>query len=434
VWYRINEAAKEKRGMKNHRFDRYIYMGVTAVFVVVVATIVVFLFAEREAVAGMCSHIVSILAPIIYGAVLAFLFSPVYNLGVRVTGSMLKGNMKNEKLLASIQRAVGTVASLAFLYFIVESLAMMIIPQLYSSILGIVNTMPVYIQNIYEWLTGIFANNPPLEEAVLSTYQQIVISIQGWATDNLIPNLQNMENLQSLEKIVGGVSNSVINMFNLAKNLLIGLIVMVYLLNIKETLSAQGKKIVYALLPLKAANGVIMEFRYIHKVFAGFLIGKLIDSLIIGIICFILMNLFKLPFALLISVIVGVTNIIPFFGPFIGAIPSAVLVFLISPKQCLYFIGLILLLQQFDGNILGPKILGNSTGLSSFWVLFSILLFGGLYGFIGMIIAVPVTAVIFDLFSKFQYHFLRKKNLSPDTRDYMDLERIDEENGRFIKQ
>ena len=146
------------------------------------------------------------------------------------------------------------------------------------------------------------------------------------------------------------------------------------------------------------------------------------------------MNLFKLPFALLVSVIVGVTNVIPFFGPFIGAIPSAVLVFLISPMQCLYFVGLILLLQQFDGNILGPKILGNSTGLSSFWVLFSIILFGGLFGFVGMIVAVPLTAVVFDLFSKFQCHFLKKKNLSSETEDYMGLERIDADSGQFIKQ
>ena len=228
------------------------------------------------------------------------------------------------------------------------------------------------------------------------------------------------------------MSNGVLNLVNLAKNLLIGLIVMVYLLNIKETLSAQGKKIIYAVLSIRAANGTVEEFRYIHKVFSGFIIGKLIDSLIIGILCFILMSLFRMPFELLISVIIGVTNVIPFFGPFIGAIPSAVLVFLISPKQCLYFVGLILVLQQFDGNILGPKILGNSTGLSSFWVLFSILLFGGMFGFMGMILAVPVTAVLFDLFAKIQNYYLRKKELSPDTRDYMDLKKIDEKSKTYI--
>jgi len=418
--------------MKDHKFDRYIYMGITAISVIVAATIVVFLFVERKAMMAMGKRILAVLTPIIYGAVMAFLFSPIYNMGMRWTLNSSKRICKSEKMRTAVGGAVGTTASLAFLAIIVLSLAKMIIPQLYSSIVGIVNTMPVYFQNMYDWLTDLFANNPPLEQAVLAAYQQTAAAFQNWASDSLIPNLQNLENLQSLEKILGGVSNGVINIFNLAKNLLIGLIVMVYLLNIKDTLSAQGKKLIYALLPVRAANGTVEEFRYIHRVFSGFIIGKLIDSLIIGIICFVLMNLFKLPLALLISVIIGVTNVIPFFGPFIGAIPSAVLVFLISPKQCLYFVGLILLLQQFDGNILGPRILGNSTGLSSFWVLFSILLFGGLFGFVGMIIAVPVTAVIFDLLSKFQCHFLRKKNLSSDTRDYMELKKVDEESGRFI--
>ena len=263
---------------------------------------------------------------------------------------------------------------------------------------------------------------------MLSAYQKAVIDFQEWAGSNLILNIEN------LEKILGGVSVGVMGVFSTAKNLLIGVIVMIYLLNIKETLAAQGKKLIYTFLPLQVANATVEEFRYIHKVFSGFIIGKLIDSLIIGVICFILMNLFRLPYALLISVIVGVTNIIPFFGPFIGAIPSAVLVFLISPKQCLYFIGLILVLQQFDGNILGPKILGNSTGLSSFWVLFSILLFGGIYGFVGMIIAVPLTAVIFDLFGKLQTYLLLKKKLSSETKDYEDLVKIDEDSGKYLKR
>lgn len=414
--------------MKNNRFEKYIYEGVTAVLVIAAAVALVFLFIERKSVAGMGKQLLSILAPIICGAILAFLFSPVYNMGARITSAVSVKLFKSEKGAASAGKIVGTAASLLFLYVIVASLAMMIIPQLHASILGIINTMPVYVQNVYQWLTGLFANNPPLEEAVLSAYQKAVIDFQEWVGSNLILNIEN------LEKILGGVSVGVMGVFSTAKNLLIGVIVMIYLLNIKETLAAQGKKLIYTFLPLQVANATVEEFRYIHKVFSGFIIGKLIDSLIIGVICFILMNLFRLPYALLISVIVGVTNIIPFFGPFIGAIPSAVLVFLISPKQCLYFIGLILVLQQFDGNILGPKILGNSTGLSSFWVLFSILLFGGIYGFVGMIIAVPLTAVIFDLFGKLQTYLLLKKKLSSETKDYEDLVKIDEDSGKYLKR
>jgi len=420
--------------MKEHRFQKYIYGGITAVLVILIPILVVFMILERDALSALANEVVTILSPVIYGAVLAFLIAPIFNAARDSSEAFVIKYTKNKKLGKGVGKTVGTCCSILFLAAVVVSLLYMVIPQLYESILGIVETMPTYVQNIYDWLTRLFENNPPLEETVLSVYDQIVESLRTWASTSLIPSMENLESLQNLEKIVGGVSNGVMSIVNLAKNLLIGLIVMVYLLNIKERLGAQGKKIAYAFLPVRIANETVDEFRYIHRVFSGFIIGKLIDSLIIGILCFIAMNLLKLPFALLISVIVGVTNIIPFFGPFIGAIPSAVLVFLVNPMQCVIFLLLILAIQQFDGNILGPRILGNATGLSSFWVLFSILLFGGLFGFIGMIIAVPLTAVLFDLFSKLQYHFLRKKNLSPDTRDYYNLRKIDEEKLTFIKR
>ena len=344
-----------------------------------------------------------------------------------------KKRFKNEGFGAFLGKTVGTVVSLAFLIAVIVSLSSMIIPQLYSSIVGIINMMPVYFQNVYDWLTDFFVNNPPVEQAILNIYEQSAQYFQSWMETDLMSNLSNFQNFQNIEKILGGVSSGVMNVITLTKNMLIGLIVMIYLLNIKESLSAQGKKFIYSVLPLKSANIVVAEFQFIKKAFSGFIIGKLIDSLIIGILCFVLMYLFKLPYELLISVIIGVTNVIPFFGPFIGAIPCAILVFLISPKQCLYFIGLILVLQQFDGNILGPKILGNSTGVSSFGVLFSILLFGGLYGFVGMIIAVPLMAVIIHIYNQIQDHFLAKKNLSSKEEDYVNLDRIDEQSGKYEK-
>lgn len=418
--------------MKDQRFSKYIYTGLTAVSVIAFSILLVFLFLERTVVWGYLNKIASILSPIILGAVLAFLLAPVYNVGRNWVSEAGKG--KKKKDAEWLGKTVGTLASLLLLSVTVVSLCYMLIPQLYTSIVGIVNTMPTYIENIYHFLTDVFENNPEIEQSVLSVYERVVEWAVNWANESLLPNFQKLNGFQGIEKILGGVSSGVVGLINFVKNVFIGLIVMIYLLNMKDTLAAQCKKIVYTLFPIKTANAVVEEFRYVHKVFLGFIRGKLIDSLIIGILCFILMKLFKLPFELLISVIVGVTNVIPFFGPFIGAIPSAVLVFLISPKQCLYFVGLILLLQQFDGNILGPKILGNTTNLPSFWVLFSILLFGGLFGFAGMILAVPITAVIFHLFGKLQTYFLRKKKLSPDTADYMDLKSIDEEKKTFIKE
>ena len=418
--------------MKENQFEKYICWGITAVLVVASAILMVFLLLELDTVLRFIDTLIAILAPIIIGAVLAFLVAPIYNLVRRYTNMLAERISKKSAKISWLGKTLGTVVSVLFVLAVVVSLCYLIIPQMYSSIVGIVENMSVYIQNLSDWLKDVFENNPELESEVLAVYQEVVSRLQNWASANLIPNLENLDGLQNLEKIVGGVSSGVMGIVNLAKNLLIGLIVMIYLLNIKETLAAQGKRMVYAFLPLRAANETVEEFRYIHRVFSGFIIGKIIDSLIIGILCFVLMKIMKLPFELLISVIVGVTNIIPFFGPFIGAIPSSILVFLISPKQCLYFVILILILQQFDGNILGPKILGNSTGLPSFWVLFSILLFGGLFGFVGMIIAVPMTAVIFDLFAKLQYHRLRKKNLSPDSREYENLKRIDEKTGKYL--
>ena len=209
---------------------------------------------------------------------------------------------------------------------------------------------------------------------------------------------------------------------------------MVYMLNIKDRLITQAKKIVYGCLSIRLANHVISEMRLVHRMFGGFIIGKILDSLIIGILCFIGTSILHTPYALLVSVIVGVTNVIPFFGPFIGAIPSGILVLLVSPVQCAVLLLWILILQQIDGNIIGPKILGNSTGLASFWVLFSILIFGGLFGFVGMIIAVPGFAVIYDLVKKAVNYSLRRKRLSVNTEDYRRLDYIDEEKKTYVSR
>ena len=254
-------------------------------------------------------------------------------------------------------------------------------------------------------------------------YNEAVMRFQNWIATDLVPNIS---------LIFDRVSSGVISFVTVLKNLLIGLIVMVYFLNIKDTLCAQAKKMVYGFLNVKTANRLIGEVRFAHKIFGGFITGKLLDSLIIGIMCFFSLKFLKMPYVLLISVIVGVTNVIPFFGPFIGAVPSAFLILLVDPMKCLYFLIFILVLQQFDGNILGPKILGDSTGLPSFWVLFSILLFGGLFGFVGMIIAVPTFAVIYRTLSLYVKSALKKRNYSENTPDYCRLHHIDPRTGDFI--
>ena len=197
--------------------------------------------------------------------------------------------------------------------------------------------------------------------------------MQVWLNTKFLPDMQ---------VIVSGVSAGLISALAAVKNIVIGIFAAAYLMGNRKKFAAQGKKLIYSFAKVPVANGILDEIHYINRVFGGFIDGKLLDSLIMGILCFVIMNLLNMPYTMLISVIVGVTNIIPFFGPFIGAIPSALIILTDSPVKCVYFLILILVLQQFDGNFLGPKILGDSTGLSSFWVLFSILLFGGLMGFV----------------------------------------------------
>lgn len=405
--------------MNEHKFREYIYWGVTAVTVIVCCILVAMVFLRWNTVCAAAHSVNVILAPITYGAILAYLLTPVYNTIRKVTERLLALIIKDQKTRNKYTRTLATIGSLVVLGVVVVGLISMIIPQLWVSISGIINSIPAFAQTVSQWIEETFANNPEVENTVMGIYNQAMEKLISWtqSTADLIPNI---------ERVVTGLYTGVINVIAWLKNVLIGVIVMLYLLNMKELLCAQAKKIVYGLFPVTVANNVIERFRFIHQIFGGFIIGKLIDSLIIGILTFMVMSFLQMPYTLLISVIIGVTNVIPFFGPFIGAIPSALLLLLVSPKQCIWFLVMILVIQQFDGNILGPKILGNTTGLSSFWVLFSILFFGGLLGPLGMIIGVPLFAVIYRLAADFIEGNLKKKKLSEKTTDYNGLDHIED--------
>ena len=411
--------------MKNDKYRTYIYWGVTALAVLLLLVAAVFVVIRWSLVAALGAKIAHILAPVIYGAVFAYLLNPVYNRVQAAVMKLTKDIIPDEKGRKRLGGFLGTLASMCLLVAVVVGLISMLIPQLISSIRGVMETLPSSINNLEIWLEKILADNPDLEQQVMQHYGAAADYLQNWLTNVVVPNIY---------RIIGSVSSGVVLVVRAVFDILIGLIVMVYLLNMKEKLLAQAKMIIYGVFPLKIANQVIEEGRYVHQVFGGFIIGKLLDSLIIGLICFVLLGFANMPYVLLVSVIVGVTNVIPFFGPFIGAIPSAFLILLSDPMKCLYFLIFVLLLQQFDGNILGPKILGDSTGLSSFWVLFSILLFGGLMGFVGMIIGVPTFAVMYRLVTEFTTWRLGKKALSGNLNEYDRLNYIDETEQTYIKK
>lgn len=400
-----------------HKFKEYIYWGVTAFCVIAASIAFGYLLLRFEHVKNFGMMLVTALMPVIYGAVLAYLLTPVFNWCVKRADQWLESCVGNRKHRLRIGSFFGTLMSLVVLTVVVAGLISMLIPQLSNSIQSVIDTLPENVNNFLVWIQKVLDDNPDVASQVVIYTDQLVEWGKSLGKNVVAPNL---------DKIISGLSSGMFSVLVGLKNFLIGLIVMIYLLNMKDELSTIAKKCVYGAFPVGWANRIIAETRYIHMVFGGFIIGKLLDSLIIGVICFLAMSLMKLPYVLLISVIIGVTNVIPFFGPFIGAVPSAFLILLVNPLQCIYFLIFILLLQQFDGNILGPKILGESTGMSSFWVLFSILLFGGVLGFVGMIIGVPAFAVIYRLIGDGVRSALKKRHLPTETSDYNGARCIDE--------
>ena len=394
----------------------YFKWGITAVAVIVIALVISLIFSKLGIIASALKTIVSTVSSVLYGVVMAFLMAPVYD---RISAWV-------EEILSSFfpkWKKSGKWAKF-ILIFVIFALIMMIIPELVNSITNVIGYAPDGMSNLENWLKDILNKNPDLEKLVIGNYQDISERVSDIATTTVLPNVNTY---------IKNLSSGVINALGVLVNIIIGMMVMMYLLNMKTTLSSQAKKIVYSMAGVKIGNEIVTEARYIKNMFEKFIVGKRIDSIIIGIINYFFMVIIHMPYALLISVVVGVTNVIPFFGPFIGAIPSIVLLLLVSPVTALQFAVWILVLQQVDGNIIGPKILGQTTGLPSFWVLFSILLFGGLFGIVGMIIAVPTWAIIYRSISRVSEHFLRKKGLEPDSGSYVNLDYIDEESKKYIK-
>ena len=299
----------------------------------------------------------------------------------------------------------------------------MILPQLIRSIMNIIYSFPYYVKVIEKWLNSFVEHGWNMNSDMIDMINQYSTKAQDYLTTNILPQMQDM-----LKNVSAGIFDILIFM----KNFLIGAIVALYVLTDKEKFVAKSKMLVYAVLPHKWANTLIHSMRFTHKTFGGFIYGKLLDSAIIGVLCYIGMLLLHMPFPILVSVIIGVTNVIPFFGPYIGAIPCIFLILVVDPIKGLYFAIFILLLQQFDGNILGPKILGESTGLSSFMVIVAILIGGGLFGIPGMIAGVPVFAVLYAMVWRLIDHSLVERKMPVEEETYVNIDCLDTETGDAI--
>ena len=371
----------------------------TALVAAVVCAVIT-LFFRSEMYTGAASRLVSILEPFIYGAVIAYLLRPICLFFEKWIGKALRKITK--KKCAGFVRMTSIVLALVFLFLLLYLLIMAVIPQLISSISGLLAQLPAAISSFEEWLSG-------LEKG--ETTHEAVAAVQS-AVETLTKKLQNFletDLLPSMQSLIVNVTSSFSGILSLLKNFGLGCIVSAYFLGGWEKFKAQAKLLVYALFPKRAADWIRLEVRFTDLMFSSFIHGKVLDSAIVGLICFAFMVIARMPYALLISVIVGVTNIIPFFGPYLGAIPSVLLLLTVSPVKALVFLIFIIILQQVDGNLIGPRILGDRLGVSGFWILFSILFFSSLWGIVGMLIGVPVFAVLYDLIRRLVGKLLRRR-------------------------
>lgn len=417
------EEQKKTREKTNWNIRPYLAMGLTAFLVITGAIAFFFLMYRYTGVAKFIGQIAVILRPITIGLVIAYLMTPIVNFEERHLLPLAEKKMKNQEKAKKLVRAASVFGALLFFVLFIGILLLMVIPELYKSINGLIVTLPKQVNSFMDWLNAYVSS-----DSKISGYLEIALKngtefFENWAKSDFLPQAKN---------IMAGVTTGVINAVKIIFNVAIGIIISIYVLMSKEEFIGQSKKLMYALLPGRSANAVIHTVHKSNEIFGGFISGKIIDSLIIGVLCFVCLSLMKMPYALLVSVIVGVTNVIPFFGPYLGAVPSAILIMLANPLQGVYFIIFILVLQQVDGNIIGPAILGESTGLSSFWVVFAILVGGGLFGILGMIIGVPTFAVILYVLRKVVNFILRRKHLPQDSGNYIQVERLDVESRALV--
>ena len=398
--------------MKKHN-NPYIYAGLTAISVIIVTMLMIFVIFRHKDLSTGVEKITTILQPVFIGAVLAYLLTPVCNKIEELTERFAPGKPYTQKL----GRILGVFISSALAIAVFTVLVILIVPATYNSLVDLIRSVPAYVTNIIAWIQEKLSDYPDLQKYVLNMIDTVSQKFESFSS---IMALAKSDYIPSIQTIMSSVGSGISIAMNVLINIFVGFIISIYLLFSRETFARQSKMTLYAVFKPRAADIIFNEVKFADKMFSGFLRGKIVDSAIVGVICFISLKIMSFPDATLISVIVGVTNIVPVVGPFIGAIPSALLIFAADPKKCIPFIVFVLVLQQVDGNIIGPKCMGSNVNLSAFWTLFAILLFGGLWGVIGMIVGVPLFAVIYDIAKKLIAHNLKRHGKTELLSGYTD--------------
>lgn len=398
--------------MKRHKLsNQQITWGKTIFLTACAIIVVAAIFVNIKTIAGGFSRVFHALMPIICGIIIAYVMCPILNLIERkwlIPSYRKRGinvmERENERYFKSMRR-ISVTLTMLLLILIIVLLCLVIIPQVISSVQSIIVNINTYVSNVQNFFDNLSSPNQYAHEKTNELVQNIMDGIQNFIDNTLKPNLGDY-----IDKTISGIRSVVTAVFNF----IVGIVVSFYLLYSKDVFVGQAKKIIYATMKENRANQFISDMRYVHTTFTNYISGKILDSIIIGLLCFVGTMIIGTPYPTLVSLIVGVTNVIPFFGPYIGAVIGGILVFMIDPLQALYFLIFVLLLQQLDGNVIGPAILGDSTGLSSFWVIFSIMLFGNWWGLPGWLMGVPIFAVIYALIRRAVNRSLKRRGMPID--------------------
>ena len=403
-----------------HRYSQYIGWGITAFAVIAAGVLFYFSIDYMGDLVKAIRSLMGILSPFIWGLVISYLLVPSMMMYERKLFRPLVASIKKRrpkvKLSKKLPRVLALILAEIVMLLLIAALIYLIVPQVYDSISAIITNSPAYFESASKAIDNLLHDFPEIEMYATKVFGNITETLTKWATNTLLPSMEN---------IVTNITTGVFSVVKAVYNIVIGMIVSIYILYNKEPFIAHYRKALYCIFKPEKARKISSALRFADRTFMGFIVGKLLDSAIIGMICYVGCVVMRMPYDLLISVIIGVTNIIPFFGPFIGAIPSALLVLLVDPKMCLWFVIFIIVLQQIDGNIIGPKILGTSIGINGFWVLFSIVFFGGLFGFWGMLLGVPTFVIIYTAVERAVNRKLESRDLPTDASVYANLDYID---------
>lgn len=372
--------------MNREFLKKIFFQSLTAFLSLALAILLFFAILKLDEIRGSFHWLLDVLTPFLYGGTMAYLLKTPCGFLERQFEAVLPEKGKKWANLLSVV-AVMLISAL-ILYLLLST----VLPEMWASIVALATAVPPKVDEFTKWVLSHLEGNEVLQNYVNNAFTTMEDWVKNWATTDLLPTMQGM---------MGGVVTTVGSVLTVAKNIILGVIICIYLLASRKKFTRHAKALVYAVFKPERAEKLLKECSFIDATFVGFFGGKILDSAIVGLICYIFCAIMSVAAgfqnAVLISVIIGVTNVIPYFGPFIGAVPAALLILISSPRNCLIFLIFIVILQQFDGNVLGPKLLAGSVGLTGFWVLFAITLFQGLFGFVGILVGVPVFAVIYDL-------------------------------------